>query len=215
MMAAVIGSGLDTYIHRQTRERALNLIAEAREKANLTLQEAQAEIETMRSQRLAALATELAEKKRRAVAQAGLQAQHALIRQQDEVLQRIWQQAEESLRGLRDASQRLGILERLFCDAAQQLQASPLEIQVNGEDLKLIDNDVLTRWQARLDEAGLGAVELRLAVQVAPIWGGVIVRHADSHRLVDNSFNARLALAKSRLRDEVYHLLSHAQGAEE
>jgi len=32
-MATIIGSGLESYLHRQAREQALNIIAEAREKA--------------------------------------------------------------------------------------------------------------------------------------------------------------------------------------
>ena len=44
-MATIIGSGLEGYLHRQARRRALNLVAEAKEEAQRTLDRANAEIE--------------------------------------------------------------------------------------------------------------------------------------------------------------------------
>ena len=40
-MATIIGSGLESYLHQQAREKALNRIAEAQEEADRILQQAE------------------------------------------------------------------------------------------------------------------------------------------------------------------------------
>lgn len=204
-MATVIGNGLESFLHRQSRERALNLVAEANERAADLLKRTREGLESARAQAAERSARTANEERRRALAQAGLKAKHALARRQEDVLARVWAEAEARLRAL-DASERAALLERLVADAAAQLGGGPLEVHLSREDLESLNQSTLASWESSLVARGLEC-SLRLAAQPASIRGGAVVRRVDARTLVDNSLEARLALARTRLRDEVQAVL--------
>ncbi len=205
-MPRIIGSGLESYLHRQARERALNLTAEAQEKAHKLLARARAEAEALQTQLEAQTSRAIEERHRRAIAQGRLKAKQLLLRQQEVLMQRVWEQAEAALRG--DAPiERLATLTRLLDDAARQLGGGPLQVQTNAQDRALLDDEVLRELAQHLS-ASRGVTQLTLADESAPIMGGVFVRRMDANQLVDNSYDERLALAQQVLRDQVYHLLT-------
>ena len=211
-MATIIGSGLEGHLHRQAREQALNIIAEAREKAAQITRQAQDEAQALRRDSQESAARAIEEKRRQALAKAQLKAKQSAVRCQEEMMERLWAEAEASLRAERDAASRLAILERLILDAAAQLGGGRLLAQVNQADQPLLAG-ALPRVRAALQAAYPGA-SLELAASPAPIWGGVIVRRSDANQLVDNSYEERLALAKRTLRDAAYQLLLAPDAAE-
>jgi len=205
-MPRIIGTGLETYLHRQAREQALNIVAEAKEKANEIIRQAQREIEEARQEIEGKAKQEIEEKRRRALAQARLQAKQTLIRHQQEVMERLWQAAEERLRSFDDPEKRFASLKQLLIDAAIQLEGGPLSIQTNEKDYSLV-REKLSILKQTLDAQHLEVQHLELSDTPVLIWGGMIVRRFDRNQLVDNSFNERFSLAKRTLRDRVYHLL--------
>jgi len=210
-MATIVGSDLEAYLHRQARERALNRVAQAEDEARQLLGEATAEIEALRLENERRVAKVVEEKRRRAIAQARLKAKLTLIHRREEIVERLWREAESRLRTPGDASQRLALLERLLADAAAQLEGADilhpgdLQVQANAADRALLDGTALQDMAQWLQSAH-GVIRLTLAEDAAPIWGGVIVRRGAE--LVDSSLNERLAVAKRVLRDTIYHLLA-------
>jgi V/A-type H+/Na+-transporting ATPase subunit E len=205
-MPRIIGSGLESYLHRQARERALNRTAEAQEQARQMLEQAHAEAEALKQQWEAQTARSVEERRRRALAQGRLRSKQTFWRRQEELMQHVWQQAEEALR-VSTPDQRLATLIRLLDDAARQLNGGPLEVQTNAADRALLDEVRLQDQFQQLRETR-GVTQLALAAEPAPIMGGVIVRRLDANQLVDNSYDERLALAQQSLRNQVYHLLT-------
>ena len=204
-MATIVGSDLEAYLHRQARERALNCVAQAEDEARQLLGEATAEIEALRLESERRVAKVVEEKRRRAIAQARLKAKLTLIHRREEIVERLWREAEARLRTPGDAAQRLALLERLLADAAAQLEGGDLQVQANAADRALLDGTALQDMAQWLQSAH-GVIRLTLAEDAAPIWGGVIVRRGAE--LVDSSLNERLAVAKRALRDTIYHLLA-------
>ena len=204
-MATIVGSDLEAYLHRQARERALNRVAQAEDEARQLLGEATAEIEALRLENERRVAKVVEEKRRRAIAQARLKAKLTLIHRREEIVERLWREAESRLRTPGDAAQRLALLERLLADAAAQLEGGDLQVQANAADRALLDGTALQDMAQWLQSAH-GVIRLTLAEAAAPIWGGVIVRRGAE--LVDSSLNERLAVAKRVLRDTIYHLLA-------
>jgi V-type H+-transporting ATPase subunit E len=204
-MATIVGSDLEAYLHRQARERALNRVAQAEDEARQLLGEATAEIEALRLENERRVAKVVEEKRRRAIAQARLKAKLTLIHRREEIVERLWREAESRLRTPGDAAQRLALLERLLADAAAQLEGGDLQVQANAADRALLDGTALQDMAQWLQSAH-GVIRLTLAEDAAPIWGGVIVRRGAE--LVDSSLNERLAVAKRVLRDTIYHLLA-------
>jgi V-type H+-transporting ATPase subunit E len=204
-MATIVGSDLEAYLHRQARERALNRVAQAEDEARQLLGEATAEIEALRLENERRVAKVVEEKRRRAIAQARLKAKLTLIHRREEIVERLWREAESRLRTPGEAAQRLALLERLLADAAAQLEGGDLQVQANAADRALLDGTALQDMAQWLQSAH-GVIRLTLAEDAAPIWGGVIVRRGAE--LVDSSLNERLAVAKRVLRDTIYHLLA-------
>jgi vacuolar-type H+-ATPase subunit E/Vma4 len=213
-MATIIGSDLEAYLHRQAREQALNLVAAAEEEARQLVAKTTIEIDALRLGNEQRTARMVEEKRRRALAQARLRAKLNLVRRREEIVERLWGDAEARLRDLAagEAVQRLALIERLIVDSAAQLAHGTLEIQVNATDRTLLDENTLQaigqHLQQRLDQQD--PAHLVLAPTAAPIIGGVIVRQGA--QLVDNSLDERLAVAKRSLRDTVYRLLASPQG---
>lgn len=208
-MATIIGTGLESYIKRNARERALNRIAEAKKQAEEILAQAAQRVALIKSESEANALKAIEEHQRRLAAQAQLRARQIRIRHREEVIERVWEEVRARLMNISSPDERLAILKNLLEDAAAQLQSSALEVQVNAQDQALLTADVLAEIRARLGEK-YGLQELRLSSQPADIWGGVLVRSLETPELVDNSLNERLALAKKMLRDTVYHLLTSA-----
>ena len=208
-MATIIGSGLEGYLHRQARKRALNLIAEAKEEARRTLERATAETEALRLRMRAETERAIEEERRRAVAQARLQAKLLVTSRVEEILTELWDRAADELQRAAEGEpeERLELVARLTLDAAEQLGGGTLELAVNAADRPLLTREYLQTLATRLPQ-GIDSAQLLLSEEEAPIWGGVIVYRQDANQLVDNSLDQRLDLVRRTMRDEVSRLLS-------
>jgi len=205
-MATIIGSGLDAYLLREARERALNVVMEAREIARRIIEDAEEQAAAHRAETLDHTRTQLEAKRRRALAQARLEARRAVAAAQQTLLDRLWETAAQRLETFAadDPSERLQALAVLTEDAARQLGGGRLLLSVSSQDLPLLTPEALREIEQRLQS--LGAEGITVAGPES-ISGGVIVRRAGTRQVVDNSFDARLNLAKRTLRDEAARLL--------
>jgi vacuolar-type H+-ATPase subunit E/Vma4 len=212
-MVRVIGSGLDSQLHREARERALNVVMEARDEAERLLREAEADAEAQRASVLQESEEALADRERQALAQARLTAQRESIRRRQALLDTLWQRAAEGLRALAAAPEddRRRMIANLLIDAAAQL-AGPdwrLEVAVTAQDRPLLTRSFLADLGERL--AAYGVSEIEVLDEDLQAIGGVVAHKAGregSRQMVDNSWDERLAVARRVLRDEVERLLA-------
>jgi V/A-type H+-transporting ATPase subunit E len=211
-MTSIVGTGLEGYIKRNARERALNRLAEAEIEARQIAERAERRAAQIREQ-ASALATELAEAARqRILAQASLDAQAVQVRGREAVLQSVWQLAREHLAEFAP-QERMAAITALLQDAAEQLGGGDLILQVNARDAALLDDVAMEALRDSVEP--LGVTSLALDEARPPIMGGVVVHRIDrtpgasraARRLVDNSWDERLRLSYQALREEVYALL--------
>jgi len=208
-MATIIGSGLEGYLHRQARRRALNLIAEAKEEARRTLEQATVETAALRQRAKAEAERTIQERRKRTVAKARMQAKLLVANRVEDTISELWDAAAAELRRCADGTpqQRLALIQRLTVDAAEQLGGGQLVLAVRAEDRPLLTDAVLQALHEDLAQRGIQA-ELTLTNEDAPISGGVIVQHQDGRQIVDNSLDQRLSLVERTMRNEVSRLLS-------
>ena len=137
---------------------------------------------------------------RRNSARADLEAQRCFVVLREAPIERVWQTAEEQLRGLVRQPIYLDVLKRCALAAARELGASELVLAADPAGHELLSQEVLSLWSK---EAG---VKFLLADQPAATWGGLL---ASSGRCrFDATFPTQFALAKETLREQVFHILS-------
>jgi vacuolar-type H+-ATPase subunit E/Vma4 len=210
-MATTIGSSLESYLHQQAREHALNRIAEAKEEAERIVAQTKQEATALKQASEERTARVIEEHRRHALAQARLKARQTSIRHHEDFLDLMWSEAATVLQAPIGPAKRLSLLKRMIANAAEKLGGGALEIQVSAEDHQLLAPDVLAEMRAALKDS-YGVISLEVLDAPEAIWGGAIVLRRDAHQLVDNSINERLALAQRTLRDQVYRLLTDGPG---
>ncbi|MHB1356610.1 MAG: V-type ATP synthase subunit E [Anaerolineae bacterium] len=208
---ATIGKGLETYLHRQATEVALNYLAEAREQAARIQEQAEVELLQVRRIHEQQSVRSNAQERRRSLAQARLAVSHQLALNNERALQQVWQRTESTLRTIisADIVIRCAVLEDLIADAADQLGGGALGLEVCAGDLALITPVFLEKVFNRIHET-CNIASLHLNPQPVDIWGGVVVSRLESSQMVDNSFGTRLALIQKELRNQVFQLLDSA-----
>jgi V/A-type H+-transporting ATPase subunit E len=166
---------------RQYRERA------SRNRDNI-LREA-AERRRLREQREEASARALGERAFRQQVQASeLKMQSQLDRTRWNLVQSVERRLAERMRHfMADEDAYLAFLKELIVASARAIEDDRLEVLANAADIKRLSRV----WEAVA--AALPGRELRLADEPLATLGGVLVRSAEGHIRVDNSFEGRLA----------------------
>ncbi len=204
-MATIIGSGLESHLHRQAREKAMNILAEAKDQAEQTVSLAQQEVEQIHNRADARAQAQIVERRRRALAKAQLEAKQRVTRAQEAIMDEVWAQIEARLEG-QTSQERAALLRGLIADAARQLGGGALEVHCRADDRERVAS-TLADVATQLTTEGW-PTELALGSEPAPLRGGVLVRRSTGRELVDNSLDERLSLARRELRQAVHGALS-------
>jgi len=216
-MVTVIGNGLDSYLLRRARNGAMRKIADAEHEAAELVAHAAEQAETIHGGAQDEARQQVAAARQRLTARAQLEAQQALLKIQEQMLERVWRVAAERVEALdrsQPEKQRLRRLQILTLEAAEQLGGGELTLRVNERDAELLTADVLAQWAAAWQDR-LPGFKLAIAQETESVAGGVIVRRAGSHELVDSSYDQRLAVSRESLRGNVMDILASTGDSEE
>ncbi len=198
-MAAIIGDldELTGLIRRAARQEALELQAAAGRDAQQVQEQANSAAERLRAEILAAVDKELAEERRRRLAQAALAAQREHLMAREELLELVWAEAERELRLLPNQPTYGAVLRRLALAAAQVLGLETVVLAADPVGHNLLTQMELAEWSE--------AAQAHFVCAEAPatIWGGLLAWDEGVRRQVDGSFATRLTLARSELREQV------------
>ena len=202
-MPEVIGNleELTAVILRAAQQKALNEEAEARRNAGRILEQAQAEAQQIREHILAQARKRAEEERRRVLAQATLEAQRQHLQTRENLLNRVWAEAEQRLRALPQQPEYMDVLRRLALLAAQTLGGNRIILAADARGHDLLTPKHLAAWSAEAQ------VTFQRAAEPAPIWGGLIATHENGRQQVDASFATRLALARQVLRERIAAIL--------
>lgn len=217
-MAEMRGSveALRTAIEHAARAHAQRVLEQAEHRAAHLRQEAQQEADRLREAREqeAEEAQERTRRERRA--KRFREAQRDYLATRERLIDDVWAQAERRLRELtQDEAAYAGALQRMTIYALRGLGPGDYELTADEAGQELLSEERLQRWReaARetLDWPEAAALSLRRAETAGEQWGGVLISATDGRRRVDMRFDTRLALARDRVRDEVFKTLMESQ----
>jgi V/A-type H+-transporting ATPase subunit E len=189
-----------TGIQRRAQQYGLAKEAEARQRAEAILAEAEMQAKELRESTRKQTAKEAASLSERLQAQAELEAKRLWLGAREEALEQVFIQAEQQLHGLVDNSGYEAVLERLARQAAKALPGARLVLSSDPIGQSLLSPERLKCW----GEAA--ATSFTRAAQVAKVWGGLIAECGRER--FDGSFASQLVQARQRLREEVYRRLN-------
>jgi V/A-type H+/Na+-transporting ATPase subunit E len=185
---------------RRAQHRAVEVADEARRHAASIIESAKQESETLRQQSENAMEKQVAALTRRNAARSELEAQRRLTQLREKPINRVWAGAEERLRDLVKQSSYRDVLKRCALRAARELGATDFVLAADPAGHELLSPETLDRWSKE------GGVQFRRATKPATTWGGLLVT---SGRLrFDATFPTQLELARVRLRENVFQILS-------
>jgi vacuolar-type H+-ATPase subunit E/Vma4 len=202
-----VGTGLESYIKRHARERAMNRIAEAEAEAAQIKQRADQAVRLVNQETQHNTRAKIASNHRRVMAQAELESKSLRLARREALLRQIWERTQHRLETEIEPQVRRASIKALLIDAARQLGGGRLVVQVSQCDALVLAQGVLEHIEQELASEGL-LVQLEMVESGDAMLGGVIVRSPDGRHLVDNSWDARLNRASTELRDQVHHRLS-------
>jgi len=202
-MPEVVGDvgELAAIVRRTAQQEALNLVAESQQQGQSILAAAQVEAERIRAAALAAAERRAERECRQLHAQAHLEArrQHFLAREQ--LLEQVWQMAEDRLHALTSTTEYVDILQSLALAAAKKLASDTVTLAADPVGHPLLTPERLDAWSR---SAGVHFVR---ATQALPTFGGLAATDATGRRQIDATFATRLRLVRETLREDVAALL--------
>jgi vacuolar-type H+-ATPase subunit E/Vma4 len=206
-MARMIGDldGLLTTIQHIARGEAHRIGAEAQQQADDILKQADDETERSRRQILDHAHAQAEAESRRRLAQAVEDAKREYLGVREELLERVWQQAEQRLRSLPgDPDAYAAVLRRLAWVGVNVLGPGEFTLAADPAGHKLLTADRLQAWAADASEAFGAPVSFERSAQSLDAWGGLLIARKDTRRQVDATFATRLVLAHDEIRDAVF-----------
>ena len=201
-MPAILGDpeALAAEVSKRAHHRAVEIAEEANRRAAAILEGAKQESETLRRESNEAAQRQLDTLVRRNSARAELEAQRRFIVLREAPIDRVWQAAEQQLRGLVHQPAYRELLKQCALRAARELGVNELVIAADPVGHELLSAETLDQWSK---EAG---VRFLRAQEPAATWGGLL---ATSGRVrFDATFPTQFNLARETLRERVLRVLS-------
>ncbi len=179
---------------------AEQLREDAKAKADAIRQRAQEEAEKERNAILEQARQEAERLRSQAVANAQLKARTLQLEHREQLLDRVFEAAQQRLPSLQKRSDYNKLAEQLLREALVQLKASAARVQADEATRKILSNGKLDAISKELNAQLTMGDPLEEGL-------GVVVDTADGHLHFDNTLETRLSRLQSSLRSAVYHVL--------
>jgi V/A-type H+-transporting ATPase subunit E len=204
-MSEVIGDLEDLLeaIRLTAHGKAKDEETQAEHRADRILKQAQQEADQLRQEILRQGRAQAQAERRQRLAEAAQQAQSQRLKAREEILQKVWEQAEERLRTLVDSDDYATVLHQLARLAVRTLGTGDLVLAADPRGHELLSQDRLESWSAEASDALGIRVSFERAAKPADAWGGLIATRKQGKEQMDARFAVRLEIARSELRDEI------------
>lgn len=209
-MADIIGNldDLIAAIEGAARGDADKKLKDSEARAEEILDSARQEADETRQQILGRAKAKAEQERRQQLAEATQSAKRQYLQEREELLNRVWQQAEERLRRLpEDETAYTKVLGRLVRLAVQTLGPGQLELAADPKGHELLTEERLDEWREQAVDAAESSVSFERASQPIESWGGLVATEAGSRRRMDGTFSTRLELAKEEIRETIFNHL--------
>jgi vacuolar-type H+-ATPase subunit E/Vma4 len=186
-------------LRRRARQTALTAAEAAKKQAAEVLRQADVRCEAIASEFERRTQKEVEAVRGRILAAGELQARERVLNSREELLTRVWNEAENHLRAVVSSPHYGRVLETLALLAARELGETSLMLASDPAGHRLLSPDRLENWSR------MAGVAFQRAARPADTWGGLL---AWNGRLrYDATFPTSLSMARQLLREETFRTL--------
>jgi vacuolar-type H+-ATPase subunit E/Vma4 len=207
-MPEVVGDveALKNKILEQAREEASKALDRAKRVAERDLVYAREEAEEIKAQQRTEIQPLLEAEKKKIVVAAEMEARKKLLEKKEELVDRIFAEAENRLIELRGSKDYVGIISRSIEEAVTAIDADAI-IEFGEKDSDIFTPDAISFIESLVAESLGRKLQLQFQCVGDRISAGVIIKSKDGRIIVDNSFSNRLRRIKEEMRGRVSEML--------
>lgn len=209
-MPQIIGDvqELITTVSHVAQSEAQKAREEAEQKAEKIRREAEQRAAGEREDILQNARERAKELRRRRKARGSREDRRDFLEARQELLDQVWQQAEQRLRELtEDSANYAAVLNRLVLASVRTSGPGERLIAADAKGQDLLTEDRLQECSQQAGEDLPGSVTFERAPEPLDTWGGLVVQDKEGRRRIDATFALRLELAKDEIQTEVLQKL--------
>jgi vacuolar-type H+-ATPase subunit E/Vma4 len=207
-MGGVVGDvdALRSEILKQAQEQVAGTLDRAQRVSERDLVYARAEAEEIRSQQRAKVQPMAEMEKRKTIAAADMEARRKLLEKKEELVSRIFTEAEKRLEELRGSDAYMDIIHKLIEEGVAGIGGDAI-VEFGEKDENIFTPEAISSIESNMTESLGKDLQLQFRCIGSNISAGVVVRSTDGRAIIDNSFSGRLKRLKEELRGKVSEIL--------
>lgn len=203
-----VGS-LDTLkneILKQAEEQSISILDRAQRISERDLEFAREEAEEIIQQQRAKLQPSIDMEIKKTIASAEMEARKILLKKKDELVSRIFDEAERKMEQMRGSEFYINMITKSIIDSVLTI-GNELDIEFGELDKNLFTSELLSSIESRVRKSLNRDVKLNFKCVGDEISAGVIIRSKDRRVILDNSFSSLIRRLKEELRGKVSEIL--------
>jgi vacuolar-type H+-ATPase subunit E/Vma4 len=207
-MAGVVGDveSLKNKILEQARDQASRALDRAQRVAERDLVYAREEAEEIKAQQRAEVQPLLEAEKKKTIVAAEMEARKKLLEKKEELVDRIFTEAENRLIELRGSKDYVDIISRSVEEAVATINGDAI-VEFGEKDSDIFTSETTSSMESRVAESLGRKLQLQFQCVGGRISAGVIIKSKDGRIIIDNSFSGRLRRLKEEMRGKVSEML--------
>ena len=207
-MPEVVGNveTLKNKILEQAREEASKALDRAQRVAERDLVYAKEEAEEIKAQQRAEIQPLLEAEKKKTLVTAEMEARKKLLEKKEELVDRIFAEAENRLVELRGSKDYVDIISRSIEEAVATINGDAI-VEFGEKDSDIFTPDYISSIESRVAESLGRKLQLQFQCVGGKISAGIIIKSKDGRIIMDNSFSGRLRRLKEEIRGKVSEML--------
>ena len=207
-MPEVVGNveTLKNKILEQAREEASKALDRAQRVAERDLVYAKEEAEEIKAQQRAEIQPLLEAEKKKTLVTAEMEARKKLLEKKEELVDRIFAEAENRLIELRGSKDYVDIISRSIEEAVTTINGDAI-VEFGEKDSDIFTPDYISSIESRIAESLGRKLQLQFQCVGDKISAGIIIKSKDGRIIMDNSFSGRLRRLKEEIRGKVSEML--------
>lgn len=188
-------------------EKAQRIKADAKEKITEIQKAAKERAEAIKEAELERMKEHVESTQRQDIAEKKVEHHRRIQTMRSELIDDVFDKAEEKLRDYVDKSAYQDTLRRLMLEAGESLGGGNLVVKLNARDQEKMSTSDLENLAEEIQDRTDTETEIALDKKAIKTIGGAIVSSAERKATVDNTFEARLERMKEQAKPELETIL--------
>lgn len=197
---------LRSEILKQAREQSLAILDRAQRVAERDLEYAHEEASEIKRQQRAKVQPTLDMEKKKIIAAAEMESRKKLLQKKEELVSRLFAEAESKLEEIRGSSLYIDIIYRSVENGIVSI-GNDLIVEFSQKDRDIFTQELMSSIRSRVMERFGPDIDLQFRGVGDDISAGVVIRSKDGKVIMDNSFSSLLRRLKEDLKGEICEIL--------